>query len=74
MYGVKMFIEDLIEEYPEEIKALGIQTDEMYSLYELEELVNRCESYRERKELRERVEALEKRMNKLENNFRVEEE
>lgn len=69
-----MFIEDLIEEYPEEIKALGIQTDEMYSLYELEELVNRCESYRERKELRERVEALEKRMNKLENNFRVEEE
>lgn len=61
-----MFIEDLVEEYPEEIDALGIQTDVAYSICEVEELADRCESYRERKELLQRIESLESRVEKLE--------
>lgn len=61
-----MFIEDLVEQYPEEIEALGIMTDTAYSIHDIEELADRCESYRERKKMMDRIEELEKRVTELE--------
>lgn len=61
-----MFIEDLIKEYPKEIKALEIDVDGNFNFYEISELVARCEAYRERKMLLARIEMLEERVNKLE--------
>ncbi len=61
-----MYIEDLVDKYPEEITALGIETDIGYTWSELEDLADRCESYRERKHLSEKFEELERRVEKLE--------
>lgn len=61
-----MFIEDLIEEYAKELDILGIETDVGYTMFEVQEIADRCESYRERKQLLERIETLEKRLDILE--------
>lgn len=64
--GGKMYIEDLIKEYPDEMDALCIDQDSRYSWCELQELADRCQYYRERKELLKRIEVLEDRFSKLE--------
>lgn len=61
-----MFIEDLIEEYAKELEILGIETDVGYTMFEVQEIASRCESYRERKQLLERIETLEKRLDSFE--------
>lgn len=64
-----MYIDDLVREYPEEIKALCVQTDISYSLREILELMDRCQSYRERRELEQRIQTLEDRLKALEDQF-----
>ena len=61
-----MFIEDLVEQYSEEVQALGIDLECPYSGYEVKALMDRCQSYRERQELVKRIEELEKRVSTLE--------
>lgn len=60
------FIEDIEEQYQSEILALEIDLDDVIEVYELQDIINRCEAYRERQELLDRITALEARVEKLE--------
>lgn len=60
-----MFIEDLEEQYANELDALNIDIDMPYTFEEVEEIADRCQSYRERGDLRKRIDILEEQVKEL---------
>ncbi|MEI8270686.1 MAG: hypothetical protein WCG45_04905 [bacterium] len=56
-----MFPEDVIKEYPEELKELGYQVDDCYVTNDvLMGIIDSCEALRREKALTKRIEDLEK--------------